>query len=118
MAAVLMWHSGCLNNKCPSVLVPAGDRRMRVALKAALAQEWPFASHIEFGSLHASSRSDFMGEFRGMLDAHPEHPFALIHMGQLEHGEVRRLIKAHKNIHFLAAHSNTIAIAAAASAKE
>ena len=65
----------------PPVLVRAGDRRVRAALKAALAQGWPFVAHIEFGSLHGSPRNDFIGGFKGMLDAHPEHPFALIHMG-------------------------------------
>ncbi len=117
MAEVLMWHSGCPKDKCPSVLVRSGDKRVRAALKAALAKGWPFVAHIEFGSLSGSSRDDFMGDLKGMLDANPDHPFALIHMGQLEYGEVRKLIKAHKNIHFLAAHSNTIAVAEAAGAK-
>ncbi|MDP7503354.1 MAG: amidohydrolase family protein [Nitrospinota bacterium] len=118
MAEVLMWHSGCPKDKCPSVLVRSGDKRVRVALKATLAKGWPFIAHIEFGSLSGSLRDDFMGDLKGMLDANPEHPFALIHMGQLEHGDARKLIKAHKNIYFLASHSNTVAFAAAAGAKE
>jgi predicted TIM-barrel fold metal-dependent hydrolase len=117
MAEVLMWHSGCPNDKCPSVIVRSGDKRVRAALKAALAKGWPFVVHIEFGSLSGSWMSRFMGDLKGMLDANPEHPFALIHMGQLEPGEVRKLIEAHKNIYFLAAHSNAIAAAAAAGAK-
>ena len=117
MAKVLMWHSGCRNDKCPSVEVRSGDKRVRAALKGAMAKGWPFVVHIEFGSLEDSSRDDFMGNLKGMLDANPEHPFALIHMGQLEPGDVRKLIKAHKKIHSLAAHSNTVAVTAAEGAK-
>ncbi|MBT3350566.1 MAG: amidohydrolase family protein [Nitrospinaceae bacterium] len=113
MAEVLMWHDGCPNDKCPSIIVRANDKRVRAALKGALANEWPFVVHIEFGSLPGSSFKNFMDDLKGMLDANPDHPFSLIHMGQLEHAEVQKLIKAHKNIYFLAAHANPFAVAAA-----
>ena len=108
MAEVLMFHSGCPKDKCPSVWVPLADRRVTSALKAAVAKGWPFIAHIEFGCLEPSDRKAFMDAFEAMLRQHPEHPFALIHMGQLEPPAVRRLIEAHRNIHFLAAHSNPI----------
>jgi hypothetical protein len=38
-------------------------------------------------------------------------------MGQLNHADVRKLIKAHKNIYFLASHANPVAVAAAKGVK-
>jgi len=108
MSEVLMFHSGCPKDKCPPVRVPADDLRVTAALEAAVANGWPFIAHIEFGSLSSSERQEFMDGFEAMLRQHPQHPFALIHMGQLEAPDARRLIEAHKNIHFLAAHSNPI----------
>ncbi len=108
MSEVLMVHSGCPKAKCPPVLVRPNDRRVTAALEAAVANGWPFIAHIEFGSLSSSERQGFMDGFEAMLKQHPQHPFALIHMGQLEARDATRLIKAHKNIHFLAAHSNPI----------
>jgi len=111
MAEVLMVHSGCPKDKCPSVRVRPDDPRVTAALEAAVANGWPFISHIEFGSLSSSVRQEFMDGLEAMLRQYPEHPFALIHMGQLEALDVRRLIKTHKNIYFLAAHSNPISSA-------
>ncbi len=45
-----------------------------------------------------------------MLKAHPTHPFALNHMGQLDAAEAGRLIKNYKNIYFLTAHTNPVII--------
>ena len=117
MAEVLMVHSGCPKAMCPPVRVGPDDRRVTAALEAAVAQGWPFIAHIEFGSLSSSERQEFMEGFESMLKQHPEHPFALIHMGQLEAPDVRRLIETHKNIHFLAAHSNPISNASGGSFK-
>lgn len=108
MAEVLMFHSGCPKDRCPSVRVRADDPRVTTALEAAAANGWPFVPHIEFGSLSSAERQEFMDGLEAMLRQYPEHPFALIHMGQLEAREARRLIEAHKNIHFLTSHSNPI----------
>ncbi len=108
MAEVLMVHSGCPNDMCPPVRVEPGDKRVTAALAAALANGWPFVAHIEFRSLSSSGRRTFMDGLKGMLRAHPRHPFALIHMGQLGPDEARRLIEAFGNIYFLAAHSNPV----------
>lgn len=108
MAEVLMVHSGCPKAQCPPVRVHPEDRRVRAALKAAVANGWPFIAHIEFGSLSSAERQEFMDGFEAMLKQHPQHPFALIHMGQLKAQEARRLIETYGNIHFLAAHSNPI----------
>jgi hypothetical protein len=40
-----------------------------------------------------------------LLEAHPEHRFVMIHMGQLSSEEVRQLILRHPNIYFMASHT-------------
>lgn len=110
MAEVLMWHAEKGNPdrpKAPEVVVHPEDERVQVALRAAIERGWPFIIHIEFAGA-GSDRDGFMAEFEALLARHPEHPFALIHMGQLEAKDVRRLIETHKNIHFLTSHANPI----------
>ncbi len=112
MAEVMMWHAekgDPLNPKAPEVVVPPDDQRVQVALRAALERGWPFVAHIEFAAA-GPDRDIFMGKFEALLGQHPDHPFALIHMGQLEAKEVRRLIEAHANVYFLTSHANPIVV--------
>lgn len=106
IAEVLMWHSGCPNNKCPAVERLPDDTRVQKILNIAKKKGWPFVAHIEFGSLYFGNYSTYMNGFEELLIANESTPFALIHMGQLESEDVERLIKQYKNIHFLTAHTN------------
>ncbi|MCK4830237.1 amidohydrolase family protein, partial [bacterium] len=45
------------------------------------------------------------------LSSNSEHPFALIHMGQLPLEDVAALIKAHNNIYFLTSHADPVSAA-------
>lgn len=111
MAEVLIFHHIKHNKKgkvvAPEVAYPPEHEKVQAALVAALEKGWPFIAHIEFASLGAK-RDSYMAGFEAMLDAHPDHPFVLIHMGQLDSGEIARLIAAHANIFFITAHSNPI----------
>ncbi|MCH9051108.1 MAG: amidohydrolase family protein [Proteobacteria bacterium] len=110
MAEVILWHAEKGNPdrpKAPEVVVHPQDERVQVALGAAIERRWPFIVHIEFAAA-GSDRDAFMAEFEALLTRHPDHPFALIHMGQLEAKDVRRLIETHKNIHFLTSHANPV----------
>lgn len=112
MAEVMMWHAekgNPLNPKAPEVVVPPDDERVQVALRAALERGWPFVAHIEFAAA-GPDREVFMRQLEALLGRHPDHPFALIHMGQLEANEVRRLIEAHANLYFLTSHANPIVV--------
>ncbi len=110
MAEVLLFHAK-KGNKAPEVVVYPEDRRVRAALSAALKRGWPFVIHIEFASLNARRRSRFMTALRKLLVEYKDHPFALIHMGQLEAKEVETLIESHKNIHFMTSHCDPITVA-------
>lgn len=113
MAEVLIFHNVKHNKKgkviAPEVAYPPDHEKVQAALAVALERGWPFIAHIEFASLGAE-RDRYMAGFEAMLDAHPDHPFVLIHMGQLDSGEIARLIAAHGNISFITAHSNPITV--------
>ena len=47
-----------------------------------------------------------MTKLKDLLLRYPEHPFVLVHMGQLDYVDVRQLIEAHPNIHFTTSHSH------------
>ncbi len=112
MAEVILWHAekgNPINPKAPKAVVHPDDERVQVALRAAIQRGWPFVAHIEFAAA-GPDRDVFMRKFEALLGRHPDHPFALIHMGQLEATEVRRLIEAHANVYFLTSHANPIVV--------
>jgi len=99
MAEVLVYHAQKAG--APEKIVTPDDQRVQTALKYALARGWPFIVHIEFAAIgYRDEREKFMRQFEAVLAAHPEHPFLLIHMGQLHASEVQRLIEAHPNVYF------------------
>jgi predicted TIM-barrel fold metal-dependent hydrolase len=109
MAEVLMYHAQ-KGDKAPEVIVYPDDQRVQAALEAAVENEWPFVVHIEFSSLRGSQKQRFMKALEEMLAKEPDHPFPLIHMGQLDAVGVRRLMENYKNIYFLTAHTNPVIV--------
>ena len=106
-----MWHAR-KGSKAPRIIVDLDAPQIQAASTAALARKWPFIPHIEF----AAAGDDYqflMTKLEAMLDAHPRHPFALTHVGQLSATEVGRLIAAHGNIHFITSHANPVVAARA-----
>ncbi len=107
MAEVLLYHAQ-KGDVAPEVRVYPDDARVQAALDAAVANAWPFVVHIEFAALSGRKRKKFMDGLGNMMAAHPQHPFLLIHMGQLGVADVRRLIERHNNIYFLTSHANPV----------
>jgi len=107
IAEVLLYHAR-KGRKAPEVSVLPEDERSQAALRAAIANRWPFVIHIEFASLGTDGRSRFLAGMEKILDAHPEHPIMLNHLGQLDPREAGRLIEAHRNLYFLTAHANPV----------
>ncbi|MBW2644706.1 MAG: amidohydrolase family protein [Deltaproteobacteria bacterium] len=112
MAEVIIWHAE--KWKAPTgkikpakVVIRPDDIRVQDALAICLEKNWPFTLHIEFAAA-GDERHEFMAAFEDLLRQHPSHPFVLIHMGQLQAPEVKRLISTHKNIYFIASKSNPI----------
>ena len=49
-----------------------------------------------------------MVELEQLLEEHPDHPFVLIHMGQLQTDKVRRLIESYNNIYFMTSQATPV----------
>lgn len=113
IAEVLMWHAEKRSRAgefvAPGVIVHPDDKRVRSALDGAIGKGWPFIIHIEFASAGAD-RAVFMKKMETMVASHPDHPFALIHMGQLGLDDVRQLMARHDNIYFLTSRSNSVVV--------
>ena len=52
-----------------------------------------------------------MAEMKALLIQNPQTVFALIHMAQLDPGDVAELIAAHPNLVFLTSHANRLVVA-------
>lgn len=108
MGEVLLYHAQ-KGKKAPEISVYPDEAQATYALDVCLERGWPFIVHIEFKAARGK-RAVFMEKLEAMLTAHPEHPFVLIHMGQLEAGEVKRLLAAHDNLHFMTSHCNPLSV--------
>jgi len=105
MSEAILWHAR-KGDKAPEVVVPPDAPQVTKSLAGAMAKGWPFVIHIEFAA--TSDYETFMTRLEALLDRYLDHPFALIHMGQLEAKEAGRLLAAHGNLHFLTSHANPI----------
>ncbi|MCP3906820.1 MAG: amidohydrolase family protein [Oceanicoccus sp.] len=76
-------------------------------MSAAIERSWPVILHYEFKAA-GHYRKTLFEELNTVLQAHPGHPFLLIHMAQLNANEAMKLLKTHSNLHFLTSHSNPI----------
>lgn len=107
MSEVLMYHAQ-KGNKADEVVVHANDRRVKKSLNAAINNGWPYVVHIEFASLSRGDAEEFMQGLETLLSENLEHPFALIHMGQLDAETVSALLSKYKNIYFITSHANPV----------
>jgi len=115
MGEVLMWHAEKKSRGAPEVEVHPNDARVQFALDLAIEHGWPLVVHIEFAHLKSFQmkphlHDQFMEGLEKLLNDNPNHPFAMIHMGQLECGEVEEMLDEHPNIHFMTSHANPIFI--------
>ena len=108
MAEVIMYHAQ-KGEKAPLVVFYPDDERVQAALSYAIDKKWPFVVHIEFAAA-GSERDEFMTKLKALLVRYPEHPFVLIHMGQLDCASARQMIEAYPNIYFITSHSNPVIV--------
>jgi len=109
MAEILLYHAQ-KGDRAGKVEVYPDDERVQFAFRNAEKYVWPFIIHIEFAALSGSQREKYFSAMEMFLAQHPDHPIALIHMGQLPAADAKRLIEKHANIYFLTSHCNPVAI--------
>ena len=84
----------------PEMIVDTDSSQVQEAVFLSVKRKWPVVLHYEFAVLEPDRRKRFINDLETLLKKHPGHPFALMHMGLLSTGEVRKLIEAHKNVYF------------------
>ena len=109
IAELLMFHAQ-KGRKADEVAVFPEDERVQAALKIAKERNWPLVVHIEFAALSDDDKIEYTKQFEAMLAQNPQHPFVLIHMGQLHHAQVRNLIESHPNVYFMTSHTTPTAV--------
>ena len=107
MAEILIYHAQ-KGDKADEVDVELTDPRVDAVLQICLEKGWPMSLHIEFASLHGNRRKQMLHDLVSFIDRQPEHPFVLMHMGQLKAEEVGRLLASHTNLYFMTSHTNPV----------
>jgi Amidohydrolase len=96
----------------PEVNLALSAPQVKEAIGRAMAKGWPAVLHYEFrwyGRAYGpDARASRMAELKLLLARHPEQPFALIHVAQLDPAEAGELLAAHPNLLFLTSHANPI----------
>lgn len=109
MSEVILYHVQ-KGEYAAEVIVYPEDKRVATVLNATIEQGWPLVLHIEFAAINGKMRETFYRQMESLVAANPEHPFCMMHMGQLKPNEVAELINKHKNLYFLTAHATPMAI--------
>lgn len=113
MSEIILVHAP-KGKRAPEVNVPADAPQVKEVIRRGIEKGWPIVLHYEFRWLTraygAGARTTRMAELRSLLNQHPQQPFALIHMAQLDVDEAAELLAAHPNLVFLTSHANTLAV--------
>jgi predicted TIM-barrel fold metal-dependent hydrolase len=118
MSEIILAHAA-KGRRVPEVNVAADTPQVREAIRRAMAKGWPIVLHYEFRWLTKAYGSGArpmwisakrIAELKDLLAQHPQQPFALIHMGQLDPGDAADLLAAHPNLLFMTSHANTLVV--------
>jgi predicted TIM-barrel fold metal-dependent hydrolase len=113
MSEIVLAH-GRKGRRAPELSVAADAPQVKEAIRRAIDKGWPIVLHYEFrwlaGLNDSGARAKRMAELKALLARHPQQPFALIHMGQLDPGDAAELLAAHPNLAFLTSHANTLSV--------
>ena len=113
MGEIILAHAA-KGRRAPEVNVAASAPQVEAAIQRAIAKGWPVVLHYEFrwltGAFGPSGRATRMTELKSLLSQHPQHSFALIHMGQLDATDAAELLAAHSNLVFLTSHANPLTV--------
>ena len=111
MSEIILVHAP-KGDRAPEVNLEARVPQVQEAIRQAIAKGWPVILHYEFRWLAryygAEARDRRMAELTALLGEHPDHPFGLIHMGQLDAAVAAELLAAHANLFLLTSHANPV----------
>lgn len=111
MSEVIVAHAR-KGRHAPEVNLTLDAPQVALAIQGGIARGWPVVLHYELRwftrSFGRPARESRLAELRALLRRHPEHPFALIHMAQLDAGDAAELLASHANLVLLTSHANPI----------
>jgi hypothetical protein len=107
MAEIIMWHAAKKGVGAGKAAMDPDDERVTYMVNVARARKIPFIAHVEFAGMEWD-KDDYMDKFEAFLEANRDLPIGLIHMGQLDFKDVKRLLPLHKNLFFITSHANPI----------
>lgn len=111
MSEIIVAHAR-KGRHAPEVNLTLDAPQAALAIQGGMARGWPVVLHYELRwftrSFGRPARESRLAELRALLRGHPEHPFALIHMAQLDATDAAEMLAAHPNLHFLTSHANPI----------
>jgi predicted TIM-barrel fold metal-dependent hydrolase len=107
LAELILWHAK-KGNKAPKWEISILSPQATEAIDAALSRDWPVILHYEFRA-SKELKEALMAQMESVLRKHPDHPFLLIHAGQLSPKEVRALFQSHENLSLMLSWTNPIA---------
>src|SRR5688500_4808584 len=111
MGEILLVHAP-KGRRAPEVNVAADSPQVQEAIAHAIAKGWPVVLHYELrwlaGARGVEVRANRIAELKALLARHAGHPFALIHMAQLDAPDASELLAAHANLVFLTSHANPL----------
>ena len=105
MAEVHVWHDSD-GGKYQEIRIDFDDALFQTAFDRAREKGWPLILHMEFRALSEDGKRDYMEKLEAFLADNRDHTFIMIHMAQLEEPDVRRLLGAHPNLHFMTSHAS------------
>lgn len=108
MAEVILYHAQKGKKAGLAIILPDSQRALDL-LEIAKRRRWPFIFHIEFAAA-GKYRNSFMTRMESVVEKNPGHTFGVIHMGQLDGDQVRRLVKKHPNLFFIMSHANPVSL--------
>ncbi|MDZ7921935.1 amidohydrolase family protein [Rhodoferax sp.] len=113
MSEIILAHAP-KGDRAREVYLEADTPQVQAAIRQAITKGWPVVLHYEFRWLTkaygAEARAKRMEELTSLLSRYPQHPFALIHMAQLDADDAAGLLAAHANVVFLTSHANPVKV--------
>ena len=77
----------------PEILIQPNEEQAQAVIRAAIKKGWPVIFKVEFQAfLGGANRKRLMKGLEDTLANHPQHPFVLNELGQLEPNELRKLL--------------------------
>ena len=108
-AEIIVYHAQ-KGPKADQVKVFLSDERVSFMIEEPMKRKWPVILHIEFASLDGGNRNSYLKTFRNLLNTYPNHPFVLMHMGQLDFSNVEKLLANNQNIYFMISHCDPVTV--------